>query len=104
VKVQPGKIKAFAWPGNAWNLRAFVTATALRAQGDPAHPFAVAARTSPDLLNDLNAIADAGGRAGHSGGAAETQSAAEAQVAKVYDVLLALLGAGGSHPLKQPRA
>lgn len=92
LNVKPGHIKSVAVYQESWRLRPLVTGTALRAQVDPTHPFAEAAKKAPWLLAPIDKIASAGGVAGHAYGGSFSPDDAEQHVDKVYDIVSLLLG------------
>lgn len=94
LNVKPGQVRSVAEYGESWRLRPLVTATALLAQQDPAHPFARAAAWAPGLLDTIDAIATAGGGAGHANGGSVATNLAEQHTDKVYDVVSVLLDLG----------
>ncbi|MFH1882319.1 MAG: hypothetical protein ABIL62_06370 [Planctomycetota bacterium] len=96
--VKPGQIRAVAEYHDTWRLRPLVTATALLAQRDSTHPFALAARAVPELLVTIDEIASAGGAAGHASRVPVSPDHAEQHVDKVYKIISALLGLTDSEP------
>lgn len=96
LNVKPGQLRSVATRNDHWRLRPLVTATALLAEGEPAHPLWRAARCMPEMLDAIDQIARLGGAAGHAGGAKVGLEEAEAQISRVYAVVSALLGETGA--------
>jgi len=96
LNVKPGQVRSVADYGDHWRLRPLVTATALLADRDPAHPLREAARREPQLLMVVDEIANLGGSAGHANSAKVTIDDAEEQVEKVYAVVSTLVGLAGA--------
>jgi hypothetical protein len=94
LNVKPGQVRSVSEYRESWRLRPLVTATALLAQRDLTHPLARAAARSPDLLRAIDAIASAGGGAGHANGGSVAPDLAEQHSEKVYDVVSVLLELG----------
>ena len=94
LNVKPGQVRSVAEYRDSWRLRPFVTATALLAQRDPAHPLARAAARSPGLIGAIDEIATVGGGAGHANGGSAAPQLAEQLTEKVYDVVSILLELG----------
>lgn len=94
LNVKPGQVRSACEYGDSWRLRPLVTATALAAQRDPAHPLARAAARSPDLIAAIDEIATAGGGAGHANADSVAPPLAEQHADKVYDVVSILLEIG----------
>ena len=106
LNVRPGQIRSVAEYQAHWRLRPLVTATALLAQRDPAHPLAGAAKTSPGLLVTIDEVASAGGAAGHAVGGSSSPQDADQHVENVYSIVSHIMArepncpggtTGGSH-------
>jgi hypothetical protein len=67
LNVKPGQVRNVADRGDHWRLRPLVAATLLKAQEDAEHPLRSAAARDPNLLADIDKVAEAGGAAGHAG-------------------------------------
>lgn len=96
LNVKPGQVRSVSEYRESWRLRPLVTATALAAQRDSTHPLARAATRSPELISDINEIANAGGGAGHANANSVAPQLAEQHADKVYDVVSVILDLGGA--------
>lgn len=93
-KIKPGHIRSVAEFGETWRLRPMVVACLLAAQERPDHPFHAAARLAPNLLEEIDTIAEQGGSAGHAGGNQATIDNVSVTVERTYAVISALTGLG----------
>lgn len=98
LNVKPGQIRSVAEYNDTWRLRPLVTATALLAQREPAHPLAQVAKTASGLLVTIEEVASAGGAAVHANEGSVSHDHAEQHVNKVYKIISALLGLTDSEP------
>lgn len=64
-RVKQYQVRAVSDYDDAWRLRALIVATMLAARRDPEHPLHRVAIEAPDLLDTLDGIASAAGRASH---------------------------------------
>jgi len=87
INIKPGQIRSVAEYGDSWRLRPSVTATALRASGDPSHPFRKIAGHDPRILEAIHASAEIGGAAGHTGDRDVTVDDVEKQMERVFSIV-----------------
>ena len=64
-RVRRGQVRAVSEYSDNWRLRPLVAATLLRARGDATHALALAAKSTPDILERVERVAEHGGRAAH---------------------------------------
>ena len=66
MKVKAEDIIYVANSKGNWRLRALVMATVLAAESDSQHPLRRAAIQNPQLLGEIDEVANSGGKAGHA--------------------------------------
>lgn len=92
LNVKPGQIRAVAEFNDNWRLRPLITATALAAYRDTTHPFSKAAKRSPNLLDCIDEVASAGGKAGHANGESPSIEDLERITDEVYHIASVIIG------------
>lgn len=92
LNVTPGQIRSVADYGDHWRLRPTVMACVLAAQRNNNHPLNEVSRNTPDVLTDIDEIAELGGKAGHAGDSTATLSSTESAVSLTYKIISSLLG------------
>lgn len=90
--VLPGQLKSAADRRESWRLRPMIIAALLRAREDMSHPLRAAARAAPRLLEELEAIARAGGQGAHAGDRIITWELAKETVDRLVRVITLLHG------------
>ncbi len=96
IKVTQGQVRSAADYGGG-SLRARMAAALLCAARHPGHPLRRAASTDPDILDRVDALADAAGGAVHSRRFRLRRDDLDADVVSLHDILRAL-GAGAQQP------
>ena len=91
VRVRRGQVRAVSEYSDNWRLRPLVAATLLRARGDATHPLALAAKSTPDILERVEHVAVHGGRAAHGKVRSTDGASAEQIVQDTLDIAGLLL-------------
>ena len=89
--VKPEHIRAVAEYNDGWRLRPSILATVLLAARYPEHPLRSAIQQAPDLLQQLDAVAQIGGEGGHFGAVTFTLDDVHVSMRSVYTAISLLM-------------
>ncbi|MGK3982519.1 hypothetical protein WME99_05750 [Sorangium sp. So ce136] len=89
---KPNQVRWAADSRDASSLRAMIVAALLRARDDADHPLRSAAQAAPNLLVELEEIAQAGGRGAHAGEVPVSAELARDTTTRVWQLVTLLYG------------